>query len=342
VLTYTFTQTTVLAATAQDTRTGTLAQLRLSAPALGGLPDGTTAAVRKTEGVRAAAPVGTTTVVWQYEQFGDPASESGSATILTPDAAGVLDLDVRDGSLSRLTGATVAVSSEVARARSATVGHRVSLVLGDGTPVVAKVVAVYGRGLGFGSVVLSHDLAAGHTTTALDQSLLIRTDGTATARQNLTTLAAARPGLTLGPANSPSTGGLKDAPPEVWINLATIIVLLVYLLLSIANKLVAATAQRRVELGALRLNGTTPRQVRAMMRREAAMTAATALTTALLLSAIPLALLGQGFLGHPWPAGPTWLLPGLAVLVTATAFLTVELPTRQALRTGAADAIRGQ
>lgn len=203
VLTYTFTQTTVLAATAQDTRTGTLAQLRLSAPALGGLADGTTAAVRKTEGVRAAAPVGTTTVVWQYEQFGDPASESGAATILTPDAAGVLDLDVRDGSLSRLTGATVAVSSEVARARSATVGHRVSLVLGDGTPVVAKVVAVYGRGLGFGSVVLSHDLAAGHTTTALDQSLLIRTDGTATARQNLTTLAAARPGLTLGPANSP-------------------------------------------------------------------------------------------------------------------------------------------
>ncbi|MFJ9244559.1 FtsX-like permease family protein [Streptomyces sp. NPDC101776] len=342
VLTYTFTQTTVLAATAQDTRTGTLAQLRLGATALGGLPDGTAAAVRKTQGVRAAAPVGTTTVVWEYQEFGDPVSESGSATILTPDAAGVLDLDVRDGSLSRLTGATVAVSSDVARTRSATVGHRVDLVLGDGTPVVAKVVAVYGRGLGFGSVVLSHDLAAGHTTTALDQSLLIRTDGTAKARQNLTALAAARPGLALGPAESPSTGGLKDAPPEVWINLATIIVLLVYLLLSIANKLVAATAQRRVELGALRLNGTTPRQIRAMMRREAAMTAATALTAALLLSAIPLALLGQGFLGHPWPAGPTWLLPGLAVLVTATAFLTIELPTRQALRTGAADAIRGQ
>lgn len=258
VLTYTLTQTTVLAATAHDTSTGTLAQLRLGAPGLGGLPTDTLAAVRKTRGVRSAAPVGTTTVVWQYKQFGDPAVDSGSATILTPDAVGVLDLDVRDGSLSRLTGATVAVSSDVARTRSATVGHTVNLVLGDGTPVDAKVVAVYGRGLGFGAVVLSHDLAAGHTTTALDQSLLIRTDGTAKARQNLTALAAARPGLTLGPANSPSTGGLKDAPPEVWINLALIVVLLVYLLLSIANKLVAATTQRRVELGALRLNGTTP------------------------------------------------------------------------------------
>lgn len=342
VLTYTFTQTTVLAATAQDTSTGTLAQLRLSAPALGGLPADTLAAVRKTAGVQAAAPVGTTTVVWEYKEFGDPAVDSGPATILTPDAAGVLDLDVRDGSLSRLSGATVAVSSDVARTRSARVGHTVDLVLGDGTPVAAKVVAVYRRGLGFGTVVLSHDLAAGHTTTALDQSLLIRTDGSAKARQNLTNLAATHPGLVLGPANSPSTGGLKDAPPEVWINLATIIVLLVYLLLSIANKLVAATAQRRVELGALRLNGTTPRQIRAMMRREAAMTAATALTTALLLSAIPLALLGQGFLGHPWPAGPVWLLPGLALLVTVTAFLTIELPTRQALRTPPADAIRAQ
>ncbi|WP_405991957.1 FtsX-like permease family protein [Streptomyces sp. NBC_00986] len=342
VLTYTFTQTTVLAATAQDTSTGTLAQLRLSAPALGGLPADTLAAVRRTAGVKAAAPVGTSTVVWEYRQFGDPAVESGSATILTPDAAGVLDLDVREGSLSRLSGTTVAVSSDVARTRSAGVGHTVDLVLGDGTRVAAKVVAVYGRGLGFGTVVLSHDLAAGHTTTALDQSLLIRTDGSAKARQNLTALTAAHPGLTLGPANSPSTGGLKDAPPEVWINLATIVVLLVYLLLSIANKLVAATAQRRVELGALRLNGTTPRQIRAMMRREAAVTAATALTTALLLSAIPLALLGQGFLGHPWPAGPVWLLPGLALTVTVIAFLTIELPTRQALRTPPADAIRAQ
>jgi putative ABC transport system permease protein len=342
VLTYTFTQTTVLAATAHDTSAGTLAQLRLSAPALGGLPTGTPAAVRKTAGVRAAAPVTTTTVVWEYKQFGDKAVESGAATILTPDAAGVLDLDVRDGGLDRLTGATVAVSSDVARTRSATVGRTLNLVLGDGTRVAAKVVAVYGRGLGFGTVVISHDLAAGHTTTGLDQSLLIRTDGTAEARQHLTALVAAHPGLALAPAESPSTGGLKDAPPEVWINLATIVVLLVYLLLSIANKLVAATAQRRVELGALRLNGTTPRQIRAMMRREAAVTAATALTTALLLSAVPLALLGQGFLGRPWPAGPVWLLPTVALTVTVTAFLTIELPTRQALRTPPADAIRAQ
>ncbi|MGW7608977.1 FtsX-like permease family protein [Streptomyces sp. NPDC054766] len=342
VLTYTLTQTTVLAATADETRAGTLAQQRLGAPGLGGLPDGTLADVRDTTGVRAAAPVSTTTVVWPYKMFGDTETESGSATILTPDASDVLDLDVRAGSLDRLTGATIAVSSDVARSRAAEVGHRVSLVLGDGARVDAEVVAVYARGLGFGTVVLSHDLAAGHTTTGLDQSILVRTDGTATARQALTAFTASHPGLALEDTNPPSGDGLRDAPPEVWINLAVIVVLLVYLLLSIANKLVAATAQRRVELGALRLIGTTPRQIRAMMRREAAVTAATALTTALLLSAVPLALLGQGFLGRPWPAGPAWLLPALALTVTVTAFLTIELPTRQALRTPPADAVRAQ
>ncbi|WP_328454810.1 FtsX-like permease family protein [Streptomyces sp. NBC_00386] len=342
VLTYTLTQTTVLAATADETRAGTLAQQRLGAPGLGGLPDGTLSAVRDTTGVRAAAPVSTTTVVWPYEMFGDTETESGSATILTPDASDVLDLDVWAGSLDRLTGATIAVSSDVARSRAAEVGHRVSLVLGDGARVDAEVVAVYARGLGFGTVVLSHDLAAGHTTTGLDQSILVRTDGTATARQALTAFAASHPGLALEDTHPTSGDGLRDAPPEVWINLAVIVVLLVYLLLSIANKLVAATAQRRVELGALRLIGTTPRQIRAMMRREAAVTAATALTTALLLSAVPLALLGQGFLGRPWPAGPAWLLPALALTVTVTAFLTIELPTRQALRTPPADAVRAQ
>ncbi|MGW0574882.1 FtsX-like permease family protein [Streptomyces sp. NPDC002920] len=339
VLTYTLAQTTVLAATAQDTRTGTLAQYRLSAPALGGLPADAPAAVRKVPGVRAAAPVGTTSVVWPYEEFGDPQAESASALIAGPDAADVLDLGVREGGLSRLTGATVAVSSEVSGSRGAELGRRIPLFLGDGTKVEARVVAVYDRGLGFGPLVLSRDLAAGHTTSALAQSLLVRTDGAAATESRLAALTASRPGLALEDTATDS-GTDQDTPPEVWINLATIVVLLGYLLLSIANKLVAATAQRRTEIAALRLVGTTPRQIRAMMRREAAVIAAAALVSGLLLSALPLALLGQGFLGHPWPTGPVWLLPAIAATVVLTSFLTVELPTRQSLRTPPADAIR--
>ncbi|MGI3226442.1 FtsX-like permease family protein [Streptomyces sp. GTA36] len=339
VLTYTLAQTTVMSATAQDTRTGTLAQQRLTAPGLGGLPAGTLAAVTRTSGVEAAAPVSDTTVIREYEQFGDPVVESGSAMILTPAASGVLDLGVRDGSLARLKGDTVAVSTEVARTPGSGLGSRITLVLGDGTRVSPKVVAVYDRALGFGPIALSHDLAAGHTTAGLDQSVLVRTDGTEAAQRALTALAAARPGLALAPTDTGSGDSLSDAPPTVWINLALIVVLLGYLLLSIANKLVATTAQRQGEIATLRLNGTTPRQILAMMRREAAVIGAAALTAGLLLSAIPLALLGIGFLDRPWPAGPVWLLPAVALTVICTAFITVELPTRQALRTAPAHAL---
>ncbi|MFJ8805432.1 FtsX-like permease family protein [Streptomyces sp. NPDC102490] len=338
VLTYTLAQTTVLAATAEDTRTGTLAQYELTAPALGGLPEGTLSAVREVPGVRAAEPAGTTTVVWEYEELGEPAAESASAMILAPDAGDVVDLGVTDGGLDRLTGATIAVSDEAARTRDAGLGKRVRLVLGDGARVDARVVAVYDRGLGFGPVVLSRELAAGHTTTGLDQRALVRTDGTREAGRALAELADGRPGLAVASTAPDATGA--DAPPEVWINLAVVVVLLGYLLLSIANKLVAATAQRRAEIAALRLVGTTPRQIRAMMRREAEVIAAAALVSGLLLSAVPLALLGQGFLGRPWPAGPAWLLPAVAATVVLTAYLTIELPTRHALRTPPADALR--
>ncbi|QHY95163.1 FtsX-like permease family protein [Streptomyces sp. S4.7] len=352
-LTYTLAQTTVLTATTDDVGAGTLARERLTAPGLGGLPEGTLAAVRETAGVRGAAPVTSTTVLWPYEQLGDRVVESASAMILTPDAPDVLDLDVRSGSLARLTGDTVAVGGDVARSRGASVGQRIRLILGDGTHVTPRVVAVYGRDLGFGPVVLSRDLAMEHTTTRLDQSILIRTDtagasppsgasgasdAAGATRERLAALVSARPGLALSPADT-TGAGLDDAPPEVWINLATIVVLLGYLLLSIANRLTATTAQRRTEIATLRLNGTTPRQIRAMMRREAALIAAAALTAGLAVSVIPLALLGVGFLGRPWPAGPVWLLPAVALTIVTISFLTIELPTRRALRTAPAEAL---
>lgn len=346
-LTYALTQTTVLTATSDDVRDATRAQLGLSAPALGGVPDGVLDAVRGTRGVRAAAPVTTTTVLWQYGMLGETETESSSAPILTPEAPGVLDLDVRSGDLAGLKGATVAVGTEVARSRGAQVGSTVKLILGDGAPVEARVVATYARSLGFGPVVLSRDLTAGHMTTGLDESVLIRTDGSDAAEREVAKLAASRPGLALdggsgnggGSGGGPALDGVGGAPPELWINIAVLAVLLGYLLLGIANKLLATTTQRRTELAMLQLIGATPAQVRAMMRREAALISGMALSTGLLLSVVPLGLLSVGFLHRPWPAGPPWLLPAVAVVVAGIAFLTIELPTRQALRVPPAQAL---
>jgi putative ABC transport system permease protein len=331
-LTYTFTQTTVLAATAQDIQTSTRAQLAMSAPALGGVPDDVLADIAATPGVRAAAPVSSTTALWPYQFAGDTEVEAGSALILDPAAPGVLDLGVRDGSLDELTGDTIAVDADVAKSRDASVGREVNLILGDGTKVTAKVVATYARGLGFGPVVLSRDLAAGHTTAGLDQSILIRTDGTDLAPRNLDALAASWPGLTVDDDTGAALGGTGTVPPELWVNIAVLAVLLGYLLLGIANKLVATTAGRRTELATLRLVGATTRQIRAMMRREAALVGAVSLAAGLLLSITPVVLLSMAFLGRPWPAGPVWLPPLAATVIAAIAFLATELPTRRALR----------
>ncbi|MFG2000460.1 FtsX-like permease family protein [Spirillospora sp. NPDC048911] len=336
-LTYGLTQTTVLKATSADVDAGTRAQLTMTAPGLGGLPDDLPAAVRAAPGVRAAAPVTTTTVIWSYRMLGDVETDSHSALVLTPAAASVLDLGLRDGSLAHLTGDTVAVDAGAARARKVSTGDTVSLVLGDGAPVSAKVVATYSRGLGFGPVALSRDLAAGHTTTGLDQSMLIRTDGSETARRGLAGLAAARPGLVVDAGNAPDTG--DGVPPELWINVAVLAVLLGYLLLGIANKLIASTVQRRHEIAALQLIGATPRQIRSMMRREATLICVLALGTGLLLSAVPLALLAVAFLDRPWPAGPIWLAPAVAAVVAGIAYLTMEIPTRRALRVPPAQAL---
>jgi putative ABC transport system permease protein len=323
-LTYALTQTTLITASSRDVQASGKAELNVTAPAVGGIPQDALAMVETTPGVRDAAPISTTAVLWPTRMFGQVQMESSPALILTPAAKDVLDLDVRSGSLDELTGATVAVSAGSGDAR---LGSQVDLILGDGTPVTAKVVATYGRGLGIGSVALSRDLAIGHTSGGLDQRILVRTDDTETVRGRL----AAHPGLVV--SDGTGIGPRDEIPPELWLNIIVLGVLLGYLLLGITNKLVASTAQRRSELATLQLIGATPRQLRAMMRREAGLICTVALVTGLLLSAVPVVLLSLGFLGQPWPAGPVWLLPLIAVVVAVIAFTAIELPTRQALRT---------
>ncbi|CAM3573196.1 FtsX-like permease family protein [Kibdelosporangium persicum] len=325
-LTYTLTQTTLITAIDRDVEATGKAELHVTAPATGGLPQDALDAITTTPGVKAAAPVSTTTVLWPGSVFGQIQVESSSALILTPAAANVLDLDVRSGDLNDLTGATVAVSGD------ADLGSEVGFHLGDGTFVKAKVVATYGRGLGIGEVVVSRDLAIGHTTSGLDQRILIRTDDPGTVRASL----ASNPVLVVGEGSGLATG--TGIPPELWINIVVLGVLLGYLLLGIANKLVASTAQRRAELANLRLIGATARQLRRMMRREASVICGIALVTGLVLAAVPIVLLSLGLLGQPWPAGPVWLLPLVMGVVVVIAFAAIELPTWQALRPPPVDA----
>lgn len=333
-LTYAISQTTLLRASSDSVREATTAQLRITANQLGGVPNDLAAEVRELDGIRAAAPMSTTSVVWPHRVLGDVEIEAEPAMVLGPGASGVLDLDVREGSLNKLEGSTIAIGTDVARSRDAGVGTAVTLTLGDGTQTRARVVAIYARHLGLGSIALSNDLALAHTTSGLDQSLLVRGDDTARAEKALTALAASRPGLEVELTGSNSDASI--AAPGLVLNVATIAVLLGYLALTISNRIVAVTTQRRGEIAALRAVGATRAQILGMSRREALIATAVSCGGALLVSALPLTFLGIGFLDRPWPSAPIWLLPATVALVLGLIVTSVELPMRHLLRSSSA------
>lgn len=335
-LTYALTHTTIAQATADDVEAGSVADLTVAAPALGGVPDDVAAKAAGLPGVAAAVPMGSTGVLLSTTMLGDTEVEAVGVTVLSGPVAEVLDLGVVEGSLAAFDGDVVALDQAAARAQGVGAGDRMDVVLGDGTQASAEVVALYDRGLGFGPMVVSADLVDGHTASVLAEQVLVRTDGSAQAAAGVAGVLAEVPGVVVGSADEGEAG----VPPELWLNIAVLTVVLVYLLLGASNSLVAATMRRRSELSTLRLAGATPRQVRQVVRREAGMVWLIAVGAGTALSVIPLAMLGQAFLDRPMAAGPWWLLPALAAVVGAVAFGSVEFATRRSVRGPAAPGAR--
>ncbi|ABS05863.1 ABC transporter permease [Kineococcus radiotolerans] len=322
-LTYTLTQTTVLAAATRDTAAATAGTRTVTA--VGGVGDDLLDAVTAVPGVRAAA-VGDTSVVLGRTVLGEPEVEAEPALVLGPGAGRVLDLGVTDGTLDDLTGSTAALGEAAARFLRVGVGSSVPLRLGDGTETTVRVVAVHSRGGGLGEVALPADLVRDHTSGRLPDRLLVRTDGAAADRA-LAAVLRNRPGVELA-----GTTTSIAVPANTVLNFAVLGILVAYLLLGVVNTLVASTTARRGEFEALRHAGATPGQVRVAVRRENVWLAAAAVLAGIAVSVVPLALLGVGFLGRPWAAGPWWFPVATVAVVVAVALPAVELSARRTLR----------
>ncbi|MFI6325001.1 FtsX-like permease family protein [Nonomuraea sp. NPDC050556] len=306
------TQTTIQRAGADEAEAGLRGVTSITAPRHGGIPHGLLDEVRTTA---KAAPMSTTTVLTRSLSLGDDDKlMSRPALVLDPSAEGLVDLGVTGGALSGLKGATVALDE-----RSGRVGEEIRLTMGDGTRVKARVVATYSRSLGFGPIVVSRDLAAGHRTTDLDETILVR-HAPALDRW---------PGLVV--SDRAVTPQASSATAQVLVNVAVLAVLLAYVLVAVANRLVATITGRRDELISLRRLGATPRQLRRMVRWEALVIAGAAAGSGLVLAGVPLGLLSVGFLGRPWPAGPLWLVPASVVLVGLVVWLALDLPARRVI-----------
>ncbi|WP_051300575.1 ABC transporter permease [Actinomadura rifamycini] len=236
--------------------------------------------------------------------------ENYAAQGVTPEGLRhTLDLDVRAGSLDALGPSTVAVSTTAAGRLGVGPGDRLPLTLGDGTPIEPTVVAVYGRGLGFGDLTLAHEVVAAHVDDPRGTLLV----------------AGALPGGV--PAAGAGALAEARAAANAQVNYVAMALIIAFTAIAVVNTLAMATADRARELAALRLAGATRRQLLRMLGWE---TGSMVLVAGVLGTAIAFAVLtafARGMTG-----GAPHVPPGahLAVLALggAAALAATALPAR--------------
>lgn len=337
-----FSITTAEAAAADQVKSGVTAGFVLSGGPSGLSPD-VVDAVRKVPGVRSALPVVRSQVLLEYRMFQDVETESFAAQGIAPEDVGTtMDLAVGPGSLDGLRGDTVALSRTAAGTAGAEVGDTVHLYLGDGTKRSLRVVALYANGLGFGDVTAPHDLLAEHTTSGLDDSVLVSAaDGADLTRTGvaLRGLSARFPGLTVLDRSAFSTAQQKQQRQQSSTNLIGNGLLLLYLVIGVVNTLVMATGARRREFAMLRLIGTKRRHVRRMMALEAAIVVAAATAIGTAVAIVPLTGISIATTGRALPAVEP-LVYGAIVLATGViGFSSIVLAARAAMRGRPVDAV---
>ncbi|MGX1548139.1 FtsX-like permease family protein [Streptomyces adustus] len=335
-----FAQTTAQHAAEEQLRAGLVADHVLTAPQ--GVAPEIVEQVRRLDQVEAATGVARSTVVAVRSGAGKEQLVSLSAQGVDPKTLGkTMDLKPREGSLERLDRTTIAISSVASSWLDLDVGDSVRLRLGDGTPLTLKVAAVYERGMGFADITFEHDLLLAHTTSRLEQSVLVRAAAAAHGiAPALAEVAQRYPG-TVVQDRLAIDDQLHQQEANAWVNYLIAGLIVVYTAVTVVNAQVMNTVARRREFAMLRLIGTTPAQVMRMMRGEslAVVLAGVGIGT---LTAIPaLALVCLALTGSFWPTVPPLvylLIAGGTAVLTMTAALVparlLLLPTGSIAATG--------
>ncbi|SEG69280.1 putative ABC transport system permease protein [Thermomonospora echinospora] len=326
-----FVQTTMGHAAQRQAEAGTTAGYALAG--IAGVPDQAADDARRTPGVTAVTRIVHTTLRVGQDKY--------PAQGITPaGASATLDLDVRDGSLDRLTDGAVALSTTAAGHRNARIGDRIALTLGDGAKVTSRLVAVYERGLGFGDVTLPFDLVAAHVDRPLADTVLIKADPAA--HTALAGLARTYPGLRVLDGDGIRAAQRDRQATTAQVNYLAMGLIIAFTAISLVNALAMATGDRLRELAALRLAGVTRRQVLRMLRWETLVLVLAGATTGTAIASATLTAFATGMTGTPSPYAPPLAYAGLVATVTALALAATALPARILLRTKPAEAIRAR
>jgi putative ABC transport system permease protein len=296
-----------------------------------GLSDEAVAAIAGTSGVAAANPVVVSQMIFSFVQLGDPTSAQYAVQGLDPVATGsTMDLGVVAGEMADLTrDDTIALSSDAASAAGVGIGDAITGHLGDGSEVMATVVALYTRGLGFGDVTMSSDALLAHTTTGLSSYVLVSTQQGQAAGVRASLESA---GYTVANRSGIRAAGDSARDANSLVNLIALAVILGYIAIAVVNTLVMATGERRREFALMQLIGSTRRQVRAMMRTESVMVVLLASVLGILVAAPPLVGISYGISGQLLPNISLIESAAIIVALAVIGFISLGLATRAVMR----------
>lgn len=308
-----FTQTTVDGAAGEQRDRGSVADFVVGPR----VPASAAASVAAVPGVRTVTRV-------LHTQVRDGLTKRSVQAVTPERLTDTLDLGVTAGDIAALADGTAAAADGLGYR----LGQRIRLTLADGTPAEVTVVALYARGLGFGDLTLAHGLVAAHVDVPLDDNLLVRGEGVA--RQALAAALRAEPGIgVLDRAAAQSAGNRTSAQ----IGYVTLGLIIAFVAIAVLNTLAMSITDRRQEFTALRLIGTTRRQVRRMLGWETATSVAIATVLGLGIAFAVLTTYAQGITRGTAPvAVPIGELALVLAGGAALAAVGTWLPARAALR----------
>jgi putative ABC transport system permease protein len=313
-----FVQTTMGRAAQEQATAGTRAEHILGPH----VPSSMAAVVRKVSGVEAVTEVLHTSVRVGLDKYG--------AQAVTADGlARTMDLGVVAGELGDLDDGSVAVSRTAAERLGVSVGAKIRLTLGDGTPAELRVIAVYTRGLGFGELTLSHALVAEHVDDPLG-TVLVAAPSVTRAELEL-----AVPDVSVLDRAQAAEVGAANAE----VNYVAMGLIIAFTAIAVVNTLAMSTSARSREFALLRLVGTTRRQVLRMLRLETLTAVIVAVTAGTGIALITLSAYSMGMTGSAVPYIPPLTYLAVISVAAALALVATALPARLALSRHPVEAI---
>jgi putative ABC transport system permease protein len=184
----------------------------------------------------------------------------------------LLELDVQQGSIARLTDDQVAVWDQYAEDNGLELGDELPITYADGATTRPTVGAVYGEGELLGDLVLPKSAYLPHTTRPADVTVMIDlADGVSAAEAEPAIQQVADglggPDVQTAEEYTDSVAGQIDQMLTVVYGLLVLAIIIA--LMGIANTMSLSIHERTRELGLLRAVGQSRRQLRAMVRGEA-------------------------------------------------------------------------